>query len=317
MYPRNCKRAGSLALIALGVSALSIATAQAGVVGLYNTGVDVSGGQDQAWQVTGGTGTGVGATPYNAFVNSAGSGYPANEGGPWVANSSTSQWDTPTNPFTPNLDPSVDGSYVYETKFTVTGSVPSSIAAQFAADNYVASIILNGTPVYTGSPGNQYGSFNSFTLPGADLVVGQNTLDFTVINIAQNGGNPSGLNVEFAAPGPVPGAGLAGLGALALAGLYARTRRAVSAAAEAWRACPRTDSVEGQKIAPETKCLQRPARNAARGVSFEQPTFRSRRSRRTRRAGESWIGVDGKGRFSSARLDASKILRHAISIKAA
>jgi hypothetical protein len=223
MHSRNWKRAGSLALIALGVSALSVATAQAQVSGLYNTGVDLTGVSDNAWSIIGGTGTGVGATPYNAYANSAGTGYP---GGPWVPNSAISQWDTPTNPFTGSLDPSVNGTYIYETKFTVTGAVPSALNFQFAADNEVSSITLNGNTIYTGpiDGSSQYGFWTPVTASG--LIDGLNTLDFTVVNYAQSGnGNPSGLNVEFA-PGPVPGAGLAGLAALALAGLYARTRRA-------------------------------------------------------------------------------------------
>jgi hypothetical protein len=53
-----------------------------------------------------------------------------------------------------------------------------------------------------------------------------------ILNFINNGtGVPpyaliDGVSLTGAAPGPVPGAGLAGLGALALAGLYARTRRA-------------------------------------------------------------------------------------------
>jgi hypothetical protein len=49
------------------------------------------------------------------------------------------------------------------------------------------------------------------------------------INVVPTSYSPAGLTVDLSvtsAPGPVPGAGLAGFAALALAGFYARTRRA-------------------------------------------------------------------------------------------
>ena len=225
MYSRNCKRAGSLALIALGVSALSIATSQAAVIGLYNTGVDVNANMvDQAWTIVGGSSSPALTYPSNAYADSTNGVYPVTPG-VWVPNSAISSWDTPTKPISGALDPSTNGTYIYQTQFDVTGA-PGTLAFKFAADNEVSKITLNGNTIYTG-PGFPTSQFSSFTPVTATDQSGANVLDFYVVNYAQNGSNFSGLNVQFAAtPGPVPGAGLAGLAALALAGLYARARRA-------------------------------------------------------------------------------------------
>jgi hypothetical protein len=66
------------------------------------------------------------------------------------------------------------------------------------------------------------------------LVSGKNILDFNVVNYAQNGGNPSGLNVQFNPVSGVPEvstwammlAGFAGLGFVGY-----RRNKSVSAAA--------------------------------------------------------------------------------------
>lgn len=94
----------------------------------------------------------------------------------------------------------------------------------------------------TGAPGTSYTAFDGATIVGVgDLSAVQN---YNLVNVAgsgitllqiDNGYGPTGrswlygigeLTFTSAAPGPVPGAGLAGLAALALAGLYARARRA-------------------------------------------------------------------------------------------
>lgn len=88
--------------------------------------------------------------------------------------------------------------------FTIVAGGPSS--------QYNGSTILPCGAGVCGTEGNGsiefLGTFSSisFTTPGAEYWYA--------------------FNVGVNAPGPVPGAGLAGLAALALAGLYARTRRA-------------------------------------------------------------------------------------------
>ena len=92
---------------------------------------------------------------------------------------------------------------------------------------------LNGVNLGTIASGDA-SSFNSWTFfdsvaPGASFIAGVNTLTFTVTNLARNGGNPTGLRVEFldssvtAVPEPETYAlMLAGLGII---GFVARRRR--------------------------------------------------------------------------------------------
>ena len=90
----------------------------------------------------------------------------------------------------------------YSSDFVSTSNlaIPANIAAPFS---------------YAVQPGDVWSGAVSFsttsTLTGAQLVNTFATADITNVS---------------AAPGPVPGAGLAGMAALTLAGLYARTRRA-------------------------------------------------------------------------------------------
>jgi hypothetical protein len=140
-----------------------------------------------------------------------------------VPNSLTSSWDTPFNPLNSNTDPSVNGTYDYSTSFVVSGPVSSSVGelkGQFAADNEVASIALNGVKIYTGPTdgSSQFSGWTSFFDIG-NFKTGTNTIVFDVVNYAQNGGNPSGLDVQFlssAVPEPSTWAmmllGFAGLG---------------------------------------------------------------------------------------------------------
>ncbi len=232
-------RWGVAAFIALGASTLSGAMARADVIGLYNTGVNLGADQvDKAWWIANGSSEPVLQYPAPVYANSTNGVFPV---GPWVENSAISSWDTPTKLLqSDGVDTKADGQYAWRTQFTVTGALPSSLSFNFAADNEVAWISLNGKTIYSGPTdgSSQYASWTSVTAD--NLRYGTNTLDFHVVNYAQNGGNPTGLDVQFApiiaafdatsnlsqAPGPTPGAGLAGLAALALGGLYLRRRRA-------------------------------------------------------------------------------------------
>lgn len=170
---------------------MAAAPAQAAVVtGLTNTGVSVSGNVDNAWSITGGASDPTISYPAPAYVN-----------GPhpnWIPNSATSNWITPYDPFNQSTDPSVNGTYHFQTAFTVTGaSLGAFFTGQFAADNVVSQILLNGQAIYTGPvSGSQ---FNGWTAFGANtfFLDGVNTLEFDVVNYAQTSGNPSGLNVQF------------------------------------------------------------------------------------------------------------------------
>ena len=232
-------RAGfALALgLTLGAVALGGSTvAQAGVSGLTNTGVDLGANQvDDAWTIVSGASSPPLTYPSAVYADTTNGTFPI---GYWIPNTSVSQWDTPFNPVQSSTDPNVNGSYVYETQFTVTGTPSSSnsLSFDFAADNEVASITLNGTTFYTGPTdgSSQYGNFTAVT--AVDLLnSGLNTLQFDVVNYAQNGGNPSGLDVKFTGVGGVPEPStwvmmLAGLAGFGLIGHRASRKAALAAA---------------------------------------------------------------------------------------
>jgi hypothetical protein len=213
--------------------------AQAGVSGLTNTGVDLgSNSIDNAWSIVNGSSVPGLTYPSAVYADATNGVFPIT--GYWTPNTATSQWDTPFNPLDSNTDPSVDGSYIYQTQFSVTGapSATNALSFKFAADNEVAWISLNGQTFYTGPTdgSSQYWNFIPATASNL-LQSGNNTLQFDVVNYAQNGGNPSGLNVEFTSVSGVPEVstwammllGFAGLGIAASRGWRSR-RGAISIA---------------------------------------------------------------------------------------
>jgi hypothetical protein len=187
----------SIALFAV-LSGLGLCNtaAHASIVGLTNTGVNFNPGTlvDNAWSIVGGSNS-LGS-PYQgpAYTDANNGTFPIP---PWVPNSSVSRWDTPTNPLSLGLDQSVDGTYVYRTTFTSIGTT-GFFTGQFAADNAVTSITLNGgTTIYTGpGSGSQFDGWTSFAYTGS-LINGLNTIDFSIVNYGLGSSNPSGLNVEF------------------------------------------------------------------------------------------------------------------------
>lgn len=209
--------------LALSLALATFASAQAASInGLVNTGTGASGTQDMnyALSVTQGSTVLPNTNGYVAFDSM----FPL---GPWMANSSASKWLTPTASQGQSFDPSVDGVYRYTLNFDLTGYNASSASflGRFAADNS-ATVTLNG---------NQIGSAGGFTSwsnfgAGTGFAAGVNTLTFDVLNWKQNGGNPTGLRVEFtesnisAVPEPETyGMLLAGLGLMAF---VARRRKA-------------------------------------------------------------------------------------------
>jgi hypothetical protein len=215
-------RTGSL--IALAFAAALGTTTSAGaspvvITGLFNTGVDVSGGQDQAWSIVGGVNS-LGYTgPAYTVPNS--SAPPPDYNGAWITNPA-SNWDTPTPGATGDLDHSTNGTYVYQTTFNAAGVV--GLSGIFAADNVVSAILLNGTPIYIGpaqTGPNDPSQYNVWTGFSGTTQNGGNTLTFDVVNYAYAPANPSGLNVVFT---PLPStwtmliAGFLGFGFVAYRG---------------------------------------------------------------------------------------------------
>jgi hypothetical protein len=191
-----------------------VGAAYAAISGLTNTGVDVdSNSVDQAWSIVGGSSVPGLTYPSYVYANTVNGVFPVTAY--WVPNSSTSMWDTPFDPLNSSTDPSVNGSYVYQTTFSVTGTpaATNTLSFKFAADNEVAWITLNGQSFYTGPTdgSSQYWGFSPLITATNLITSGVNTLQFDVINYAQNGGNPSGLNVQFTSVTGVPEASVTGV----------------------------------------------------------------------------------------------------------
>lgn len=206
---------------ALAIAAISSVQA-ASITGLKNTGAGASGTLDSNYKLTAvSSDTAIGAVPTITYDNQ----WPIS---PWMANSNVSKWITPTATQSQSFDAASAGSYTYSLSFDLSGYDAASAAftGRLAADNSVQVKLNNHT--LTSATG-----FTDWTSFGANsyFVAGLNTLDFVVSNWAQNGGNPSGLRVEFASSSvaaavPEPEAYALMLGGLALLGVVARRRKA-------------------------------------------------------------------------------------------
>lgn len=214
----------TLIAAAMAVATLaSVHASAASITGLVNTGTGAAGTQDSNYAVTSASSDTAIPSGFGYVTNN--SAFPI---GDWMANSVTSKWITPTATQGQSFDASANGTYTYELKFNLTGDVASSAAftGQFAADNS-AVVTLNGVAIGSSSG---FTSWSSFASSGATFNSGLNTLDFTVTNFAQNGGNPTGLRVEFlsssvtAVPEPETYAML--LAGMGLVGFVARRRKA-------------------------------------------------------------------------------------------
>jgi len=217
----------TLIAAALAIATLaSVHASAATITGLVNTGTGASGTQDTNYALTSNSSDTTIANSYGYVTG--GSGFPFNY---WTANTATSKWITPTLDQAQTFDANANGTYTYELKFNLAGDVASSAAftGQFSADNS-AVVTLNGKAIGSSSG---FTSWSSFASSGATFNSGLNTLDFTVTNWAQNGGNPTGLRVEFtsssvtAVPEPETYAML--LAGLGLVGFMARRRKAKQA----------------------------------------------------------------------------------------
>jgi hypothetical protein len=201
---------------------------QSGISGLYNTGVDNSsnvlanGSQDSHYSLVSNGADSSGkplpsgtTTPYAYSSGWPISSEPSNgTTGRWIGPDNASSWITLFSPAQGgpgvSLDPTVTGIYTFTTSFTIDNGFnlnTASISGLWAVDNY-AQMFLNGKLVATiDNPrssgladGLAYDRWNAFTIDGAnanDFVSGTNLLTFNIFNIAQNGGNPMALRVEF------------------------------------------------------------------------------------------------------------------------
>jgi hypothetical protein len=177
--------------------ALAAPSFAAPISGLVNTGT-ASGGavvlnstyQDGFWEYRSGPDTWT-----RAWAAGRNNSFPLN--GPWINETATSRWLTPTANFGAT---DTVGNHFFRLRFDLTGSDPTS--AQFlgrvSADNQV-EVSLNGNVILSLTPGEyNFRSWTSFAAPlGSAFVAGINELGFRVVNWAGNSGNPAGLRVEF------------------------------------------------------------------------------------------------------------------------
>jgi len=132
--------------------------------------------------------------PHYTVVASPGGATTATTGvlapGYWLGPDSTSQWIFATT------EPDVIGHIDFQTTFTLPSDFSkASITGQFATDNEMVDVYLNGVSLGI-AQSNPYGFefWTAFSIPAADdFIAGTNTLDF-VIN---NDGGPEGLRVEM------------------------------------------------------------------------------------------------------------------------
>jgi hypothetical protein len=207
----------SKAIIVAAALGLSGGMANAGLV---STGVG-PGPTDANWSITAYSGTDptvpeFTAAPGPAFiaVDTPGT-FPFTA---WAQPIAGSQWITPTSNPAQSFDPSSNGFYTYtETFKAAAGTV---VKGSYLTDNTVVDIFLS--PI-GGSIVNSGGGFTNpaSTFAFAPLAqTGTYTLNFVVENFAQNGGNPTALDVSVSAvPEPATWAmmilGFMGIGFLA------------------------------------------------------------------------------------------------------
>jgi hypothetical protein len=208
-------------LILAAALAAAVPAGAVTIAGLYNTGVDNAGvattgnGVDLHWTLTGGT----------AFTGGTNGNFPI---GPWLAETSTSRWITPTN----NAADGVGSPFVFVETFSLAGLNPTTAAlsGRFSGDNGVTAVFLNGTLISSGADG--FTAFTAFSAASSAFVAGTNTLTFDL----RNDGGPAGLRVEVAgtadASAVVPEPAMWGLMIVGfgMVGVSARRRRTTVAA---------------------------------------------------------------------------------------
>lgn len=139
----------------------------------------------------------------------------------WIASDSVSKWvSTAANAS------SRPGYYVYSNTFTA--SAADMLSFNFAVDDKVTRVLLNGNTV-SGVSGGGYQSFTAGSVSG--LSNGLNTLTFLISNNfpGQNANiNPSGFRFQTTAAVPEPGTWMMMLGGFGVIGLTMRARRTTS-----------------------------------------------------------------------------------------
>lgn len=205
-------RLNLLASTALAFFALAGTAVHAeSIAGLYNTGTsNIDGATDPNYVVTSYSGDTPPPGPSTSIVSTSNSAFPPS----WTTNPSdpTAAWISPDG-YNPT-DPAVDGTYVYQTTFSITETNGQNLytddeglvlAGVWSAASYATGFNVNGFgdntetgPAITAPDCACSGLYPFYVfIPVADLLVGTNTIDFEVTNFAQDGGSPTGLYVDF------------------------------------------------------------------------------------------------------------------------
>jgi hypothetical protein len=182
--------------------ALVGAAVHADAASLNNTGLNPTlGGVDPYWTLAGTTSSApTGVHTYDSISNGT---FPQP---PYIANSTTSGWATPLPAASPYPYDGAGGpgaTYTFQTTFYTNTAALDSFTGQYAADNEVVLIKLNGATLYSNTPNvnaTEYSYWTGFgAAPGVGFVNGLNTLQITVYNAPYTAdyGNPIGLDVQF------------------------------------------------------------------------------------------------------------------------
>ena len=217
-------------LLAIGAAALCSVTAisaqAAPKYGLFNTGIDTSAmlGADAHYTATAPNST----TSVPLFVTDIGS-LPYSPG-----DNATSSFISPEAEY-PAGQQDAGGVWTFTTTFDLTGVNLSTVFIQgrFESDDRIDNILVNGNSTGIALADPDYHAFSSYyTLSGANLVQGVNTIQFKLFNFTPgttSAVDPVSLRAEFitsAVPEPSAWAMVGGLAALMAAGSWLRRRRA-------------------------------------------------------------------------------------------
>ncbi|WP_332852218.1 PEP-CTERM sorting domain-containing protein [Duganella sp. S19_KUP01_CR8] len=177
-------------IIAAAVAFAAISSAHAASInGLFNTGTGANGSGDTHYTLNAASSdTVIGNTVPVITLDNV---WPIS---PWLANDGVSKWITPTASQGQSFDAYSAGTYTYTLSFDLTGynAGTAGFTGRFAADND-AVVKLNNQVIASGSGFTDWTAFAA----GSGFQSGVNTMQFVVGNWAQNGGNPTGLRVEF------------------------------------------------------------------------------------------------------------------------
>jgi hypothetical protein len=215
---------GLLGILAAGATQAATINVSTGTAA-YNITADTNGGTDAGY-----TGAAIDITslPAAPFTHLSGPLSDGTDTGVWVGPNASES----TEPGT------VSGSTTYVVTFSLAGLDPTtaSLIMSLAADDFVSSVVLNSTTIFTPTNGEMTNGMwtTAATLPTitSGFLAGTNTLTFIVPNSSSDNTSnccgPTGLIVAadvFASPSSVPEPSTVATSGLCLMGLLVVARR--------------------------------------------------------------------------------------------